>query len=90
MTQMVSKRKPHNNVPGYVCELKARLGGYVVIYDRMRGADWCEGAMRWVVMHEPSTLHVARATLQQARETMKGVARASDRNEASIYADILP
>lgn len=90
MIAMQSKRKPHNNTPGYVCELKARLGGHIVIYDRFKGADWIDAAGRYVVMHEPSTRHVAVHSMRQAREVMKGVATATDFDYATIYADILP
>lgn len=85
-----SVRKPHNNVAGYVCELKAKLGGHIVIYDRQRGGDWIDADQRWVVMHEPSSLHVEVRTLAHARDVMKGVARAVTRDEAAGYADILP
>jgi hypothetical protein len=87
---MASARKPHNNNAGYVAELRCRLGGHIVIYDRERGADYIEGAGRWVVMHEPSSLHVVVGSLAHARSIMKGVARAATRDEAAIHADILP
>lgn len=85
---ITSKRKPHSNTPGYVCELKAKVGGHVVIYDRKKGASWIDGDHRWIVMHEPSTLHVCVASLAQAREIMKNSARAATR--ADSFADILP
>ncbi|HTH63253.1 MAG TPA: hypothetical protein VL563_01120 [Gemmatimonadales bacterium] len=86
----MSKRKPHNDVAGYVAELRCTLGGHVVIYDRARGADWIAGDERWVVMHEPSSLHVCVTSIAVARSIMKGVAAATTRDEACYHADILP
>ena len=70
--------------------MRCRLGGHIVIYDRKRGASDIEGDGRWVVMHEPSSLHVVVGSLDHARSIMKGVARAATRDEAAIHADILP
>ncbi|MCL4473527.1 MAG: hypothetical protein M1455_06260 [Actinobacteria bacterium] len=86
---MASTRKPHNDVPGYVCELKATMGGHAVIYDRQRGADWIDAEYRWIVMHEPSTKHVAISSLSHARSIMKGWARSTTIEEACMHADIL-
>lgn len=85
----MSTRKPHNNVEGYVCELKCTLGGHIVIYDA-KYATWIDAAERWVVLHEPSSLHVCVKTLSTAREIMKQVARATTFEEAKKGADILP
>ena len=86
---MVSRRKPYNNLAGYVCSLKCRLGGSVVVLDR-REVPEVDADERWVLMHMPSTRHVAVRTLAHARDAMKGVARAATRNEAARHADILP
>lgn len=83
-------RKPHRNDDGYVCELRCRLGGHVVIYDRQRGADWIDADERWIVMHQPSTRHVAVPSLAFARDIMRGVARAESVRAAQVYADMLP
>ncbi len=67
-----STRKPHNHITGYVAEqkCKAPCGGHIVIYDRERGFD-IDADSRWIVMHEPSSLHVAVASLKAAREVLK-------------------
>lgn len=85
----MSTRKPHNDIAGYVCELKCKrpCGGHVVIYDRNNGADWIDGDERWVVMHEPSSLHVAVSSLTQARSLMKDAAADTGR---PAFADIIP
>jgi hypothetical protein len=82
-------RKPHANNAGYVAELRCKLGGHVVIYDRQAGFE-CDADDRWIVMHEPSSNHVSVGSLAHARSVMKGVARASTLNEACRHADILP
>jgi hypothetical protein len=84
-----NERKPHAGNAGYVCELKCRLGGHVVVYDRESGCE-ISADHRWIVMHEPSSLHVAVHSQSQARDVMKGVARAKSIDEACGYADILP
>lgn len=84
-----STRKPHNENAGYRCELKCKLGGHIVIYDRQQGFD-CDANYRYVVMHEPSSLHVAVSSMPQARSIMKGVANAETFEEAKQIADILP
>ena len=65
-----SKRKPHNQNLGYVAERRCPWGGHIVIYDRERGFD-CDASERWIVMHEPSSLHVAVRTKALAYEVMK-------------------
>lgn len=85
----MSTRKPHNDTEGYVCELKCKLGGHIVIYDAKR-ATWIDAGERWVVFHEPSSLHVCVKTLAIARDIMKHVARAETLEEAKKGADILP
>lgn len=42
----MSTRKPHNNLSGYVCELKSKhpkLMGHFVIFDKNKGGDWVTG-----------------------------------------------
>lgn len=86
----MTSRKPHSGNAGYVCELRCKLGGHIVIYDRQNGADYIDADDRWIVMHEPSSLHVSVRSLAHARDIMKGVARAETRHDACLYADILP
>jgi hypothetical protein len=85
----VSTRKPHSGNGGYVCERKARLGGHVVVYDAPAAGISTDG-YRWVVMHEPSSNHVAIKTERQARELMKALAEARTIEEACLYADVFP
>ena len=68
-----SVRKPFNDVVGYVCMLKCSVGGHVVVYDTERGFE-IDADYRWIVMHEPSSIHVSAPTLAHARELMKAVA----------------
>jgi len=84
----MAKRKPHSEIAGYVAERKCLrpCGGHVVIYDRKNGGDWIDADDRWVVFHEPSTLHVSVPSLAFARDIMKNAAAA---DEPSLY-DILP
>ncbi len=72
----MSKRKPHNGNAGYVCELKCRRqqGGYIVIYDRNKGFE-IDADSRYIVMHEPSSRHVAVTSMPTARAIMKHVAK---------------
>jgi hypothetical protein len=67
--------KPHNVNAGYVCERKVRhaVGGHVVVYDRMRGFE-CDADHRWIVMHEPSSLHLSFVSRAAAIEFMKEAA----------------
>jgi hypothetical protein len=80
-----SKRKPYNGNAGYVASLKCKApcGGHIVIYDRNKGFD-CDADGRWIVMHEPSRLHVSVPSLTLARKTMKDAAAGGG------VADILP
>lgn len=80
-----SKRKPHSDNVGYVAELKCKApcGGHIVIYDRERGFD-IDADHRWIVMHEPSSLHVSVPSLRRARAEMKDAAAGYP------SADILP
>ena len=78
-------RKPHSANAGYVAELKchAPCGGHIVIYDRDGGFD-IDADYRWIVMHEPSSLHVSVKCLSMARFVMKECAAGNPE------ADILP
>lgn len=69
----MSKRKPHNDVIGYVCELRNRVTGfdYVVIYDRNKGFD-CD-ADGYVVVCEAHGTMVSETSLPRARMSMKSV-----------------
>lgn len=73
-----SKRKPHNGLAGYVCELKShhpKLPGHFVILDRdAEPSPGIDADHRWIVVHEPSTHHVAVPSLRTARAIMKGMA----------------
>lgn len=80
--------KPHRGNAGYVCEMRAKLGGHIVIYDREKAG--IDGGDRWVVMHEPSSLHVTIHSLKAARQTMQGVAHARTIAEANEHAQIIP
>ena len=70
----MSKRKPHNDVIGYVCELRNRVTGidYVVIYDRNKGFD-CDSDGRYVVVCEAHGTMVSETSLPRARMSMKSV-----------------
>jgi hypothetical protein len=82
----MSLRKPYNDNAGYVASLKARIGGHIVIYDARKME--IDSDHRWVVMHEPSSLHVSVSNLPLARDLMKSAARAATPDESD--ADILP
>ena len=84
-----SKRKPHNSNAGYVCELKCRLGGHIVIYDNKNRVVGIDTDSRWIVAHEPSRGFVQVGSLAHARHIMKGIARADSISASRLYADIL-
>lgn len=65
----MGNRKPHSDNAGYVSERKCAAGGHVVIYDREKGLD-LDGDYRWVVMHEPSSVHVCVSSKTRAYEVM--------------------
>lgn len=77
-TLIPSKRKPHNSNAGYVCELKSKhpqLLGHFVIYDRdAEPSPGIDADHRWIVMHEPSSAHVAVHSLRAARALMRDMA----------------
>jgi hypothetical protein len=70
----MSVRKPHSINAGYVSERKMKDGtGHVVIYDTQNGFD-LDGEDRWIVMHEPSSIHVSVPSKAKAYEVMKDTA----------------
>lgn len=75
----MSKRKPHNNNAGYVAERVCRhpVGGHIVIYDREKGFE-IDAGERWIVMHEPSSVHFAVSSRKQAYADMKEFAAGND------------
>lgn len=78
--QAQSKRKPHNNIPGYVCELRSKhpkLPGHIVILDRDNGADDIDADERWLVAHmagDALGCFVAVRNQAIARDLMKATA----------------
>lgn len=80
------KRKPHSENAGYVAERVSRhpkLPGHIVIYDRDADpAPGIDATHRWIVMHEPSSHHVAVASLKAARSLM--VHMANGGNDADL------
>jgi hypothetical protein len=72
--KVMSKRKPHNDVIGYVCEIQNRVTGvgHVVIYDRNKGFD-CGADGRYVVVCETHGTMVSETALPRARMSMKSV-----------------
>lgn len=87
MSQLQSTRKPHSDNLGYVAERKCKLGGHIVIYDRSAGFD-CDADERWIVMHEPSSRHVAISSREHAYYAMRQVAECTDATQCEY--DILP
>ena len=79
-----SKRKPHNDLAGYICELKShhpKLPGHIVIVDREKGGDWLEAPDRYVVVHmngDSVGCFVSVPRLPAARLFMKDVAKGGD------------
>lgn len=71
---MTSIRKPHNDILGYVCELRNRRTGvnYVVIYDRNKGFD-CDADYRYIISCEEHGVMTSAPSMPRAREIMKSV-----------------
>lgn len=85
------KRSPYVHDVGYVASRRCLLGGHVVVYDRSKMADGeIDADHRWIVMHRPSSHHVAVPTRIHALWVMWGVAGAKNDDEARFHADILP
>jgi len=73
---------------GFMAGMSNKVGGgHIVIY---RARDQGIDAPGYLVMHEPSSLHILVRTLSQAKAIMKGVATAKTHEEAARHADILP
>lgn len=81
-TGRTTNRKPHANNAGYVTERKShhpKLPGHFVVYDRdATPSPGIDADHRWIVMHEPSSHHVAVASLKSARALMCDMAAGSD------------
>lgn len=70
----MTTRKPHNDILGYVCELRNRRTGigHVVIYDRNKGFD-CDADYRYVISCEGHNTMTSAPSMPRAREIMKAV-----------------
>jgi hypothetical protein len=76
----MSNRKPHMENAGYVTERKSRhpkLPGHFVVYDRDNGFE-IDADHRWIVMHEPSSYHVAVSSRAHAQALMVAMAAGGD------------
>lgn len=84
--------KPHRGEPGYVCEMRCKTGGHIVIYDLdIRLPENREaGAKRWRVQHEPSSVGAGVESLKSARANMKMLAKATSADDAGVLWYILP
>ncbi len=71
----MTARKPHAGNLGYVAErtVSDPIGGHVVIYDRAAGFD-CDADERWIVMHEPTSVHIAVHSRAGAYRVMRAAA----------------
>lgn len=74
-----SRRKPHNDLAGYVCERKShhpKLPGHFAIFDKNKGGDWVTGddGNRWGLLHiktdDTSGCVVCFTNLPSARAVM--------------------
>lgn len=83
----MSNRKPHNDLAGYVCELKSRhpkLPGHFAIFARDKGGDWITGTDgdRYGVAHMKADdtvgCIVCMPNLPSARWLMKEMVSGSD------------
>jgi hypothetical protein len=67
---------------GYVTERKSKhpkLPGHFVVYDRDAiPSPGIDADVRWIVMHEPSSNHVACSSLRNARALMVNMASGGD------------
>jgi hypothetical protein len=73
-------RKPHMNNAGYVTERKSKhpkLPGHFVVYDREAGFE-IDADERWIVMHEPSSYHIAVPSRRVAQLLMASMAAGGD------------
>jgi hypothetical protein len=77
---MSKPKNPYKKNAGYVdsrISNHPKLPGHFVVYDRNKGFD-CDADERWIVMHEPSSHHIAVKSLIQAKEIMSEAAKGSD------------
>lgn len=83
----MSRRKPHNDLAGYVCELKSKhpkLPGHFAIFDKKKGGEWVTGedGQRYGLLHvrsdDTSGCVVCFSNLPSARAVMKDMANGSD------------
>ena len=83
----MSTRKPHNDLAGYVCELKSKhpkLPGHFVIFDKNKGGEWITGSdgLRYAVIHaKPDDTFgclIGFSSLPSARGVMKEMCAGSD------------
>lgn len=90
----MSKRKPHNNIDGYVAELKShhpKLPGYFAIFDRNKGATWMigEDEPRYAVAHIRADnlfgSFVTLSSLPAARAVMKDMAAGGNTADLGQY-----
>lgn len=65
--QVVDPKKPHSKNAGFVKEKPCTgdCGGWIVLYDRKNDCD-IDAEFRWIVMHEPSSTHLAFPTRKSA------------------------
>lgn len=82
-------RSPYTRNAGHTASIPAKLGGWIVVYDRSRGFE-LDADDRWIVMHEPSTGHISIKSREKALFIMHAVANADSISAAQVHADILP
>lgn len=61
---------------------KAPCGGVILLIDRKKGGDWIDADYRWIVIHMPSSLHVALKNKSSAYQIMVNTSKGDD--EANI------
>lgn len=89
----MSKRKPHNDISGYVCERKSyhpKLPGHFVVIDRKNGGDWIHAESRWVLMHmdgQKCKCFVSVTDRKSATDLMKEIANGVDVVDLGQYQD---
>lgn len=71
MTDLISNRKPHNHLAGYICELRnPHSGGHTVIYDAVKASLDPEPGRYFASCETHSQLEYA-SSLPKARVMMK-------------------
>lgn len=84
-------RKPHMSNAGYVTERKSKhpkLPGHFVVYDRdANPSPGIDADERWIVMHEPSSHHIAVSSLRAARALMAAMAAGDDCADFGQYEE---